>query len=151
MSRDLVGLTESSTNLAVVNTKDSSVEITTSSRSSVGPALRAVLDQGNAVFTLAGVEYQEIGLYPGWQPNMASQVLANCKTVFKSLYNKEPKITAIHAGLECGIIGEKLGGNVDMISYGPQLEGVHAPGEKVCISSVARFWEFHKSLLKSLK
>jgi dipeptidase D len=151
MSRDIVGLTESSTNLAVIATKDSTIEITTSSRSAVGPALRAVLDQGNAVFALGGVEYQEVGLYPGWQPNMASKVLGNCKGIFKTLYNKEPKVTAIHAGLECGIIGEKLGGNVDMISYGPQLEGVHAPGEKVCISSVGRFWNFHKALLKSLK
>ena len=59
-------------------------------------------------------------------------------------------MTAIHAGLECGIIGEKLGGKVDMLSYGPELQGVHAPGEKVKIPSVARFWEFHKALLAAL-
>jgi dipeptidase D len=58
-------------------------------------------------------------------------------------------VTAIHAGLECGLIGEKLGG-CDMISYGPWLEGVHAPGERVHIASVGRFWEFHKALLAAL-
>ncbi len=150
MSRDIPGLTETSTNLAIIRTDGAKILVTTSSRSSVAVALRAVLDQGNAVLRLAGARYQEVGAYPSWQPNMKSPLLQTCKSVYHSLYAKDPKVTAIHAGLECGIIADKVEGEVDIISYGPQLEGVHAPGEKVSISSVARFWDFHKKVLASL-
>ncbi len=150
MSRDIAGLTETSTNLAIIKTEGDKLAITTSSRSSVAAALRAVLDQNNAVLRLAGVQYEEVGAYPAWQPNMKSPLLQVCKRSYKGLYGKEPKVTAIHAGLECGIIADKVEGEVDIISYGPQLEGVHAPGEKVSISSVARFWDFHKKVLAEL-
>ncbi|MBI5538057.1 MAG: aminoacyl-histidine dipeptidase [Deltaproteobacteria bacterium] len=149
MSRDLAGLTETSTNLAVIQSDDAAVTITTSSRSSVEAALRFTLDQLNAVIELAGGKWSESGGYPGWQPNMASPLLKACKSVFHELRGKDPHVTAIHAGLECGIIGEKLGG-ADMISFGPLLEGVHAPGERVNIPSVARFWDFYKAVLRSL-
>ncbi len=149
MSRDIPGLVETSTNVAVARTADDVVHITTSSRSSVEAALRFTLDQANAVIELAGAKCREISAYPGWQPNMASALLQTCKKVYKEMRGVEPKVTAIHAGLECGIIGEKLGG-ADMISFGPHLEGVHAPGEKVNIPSAARFWEFYKNLLKTL-
>jgi dipeptidase D len=150
MSRDIPGLTETSTNLAVLKTQGSRVVLTTSSRSSVEPALRWTLDQVRCVEEMGGAQVKEMSGYPGWQPNMASKVLAAAKETHKELSGKEPHVTAIHAGLECGIIGEKLGGNVDMVSYGPELQGVHAPGEKVRISSVQRFWTFHKALLKRL-
>lgn len=150
MSRDIAGLTETSTNLAIIRTDGAVVHVTTSTRSSVAAALRAGLDQGNAVLKLAGAKYEEVGAYPSWQPNMKSPLLQTCKDVFKSLYGKEPKVTAIHAGLECGIIADKVDGEVDIISYGPELEGVHAPGEKVRISSVARFWDFHKKVLAEI-
>lgn len=149
MSRDIAGLTETSTNLAVIATDDKAITITTSSRSSVEAALRFTLDQVAAVVTLAGATCTEAGGYPGWQPNMASPLLKTCKAVYKELRGKDPNVTAIHAGLECGIIGEKLGG-ADMISFGPLLEGVHAPGERVSISSAAKFWEFYKAVLKHL-
>ncbi len=149
MSRDIVGLTESSTNLAVVRTSGDVVDIVTSSRSSVMPAMRAVVEQGTAVLRLAGATYNVVGEYPGWQPQMGSALLGICKEVFLGLYGRQPKVTAIHAGLECGLIGEKLGG-ADMISFGPQLEGVHAPGEKVNIPSVVRFWDFFKAVLRNL-
>jgi len=149
MSRDIPGLTETSTNLAIIKTADAGFEVIKSTRSSVEAALRFGLDQVKAVVLLAGGKLTESGGYPGWQPNMASPLLAACKTVFRELRGKDPHVTAIHAGLECGIIGEKVGG-ADMISFGPDLAGVHAPGEKVNIPSVARFWEFHKAVLKSL-
>jgi len=150
MSRDIDGLVETSSNLAIIVTHGDKVDITTSSRSSVASALRGVLDEAKCVVALAGGRYKEVGAYPAWQPNMASPLLKTCKSVFQRLYGKEPKVTAIHAGLECGIIGEKIGTDADMISFGPQLEGVHAPGEKVQISTVGRFWDFYKEVLKEL-
>ncbi len=150
MSRDIQGLTETSTNVAIIRTEGEAAYITTSSRSSVAIALRGALDQANAVIRMAGARFEEVGAYPAWQPNMKSPLLNTCKQVFTKLYGGTPKVTAIHAGLECGIIADKVDGDVDIISYGPQLEGVHAPGEKVCISSVARFWEFHKQVLAQL-
>lgn len=149
MSRDIPGLTETSTNLAIIKSEDAGFQVISSTRSSVEAALRFGLDQSKAVVLLAGGKWSESGGYPGWQPNMSSPLLAACKNVFRELRGKDPHVTAIHAGLECGIIGEKVGG-ADMISFGPDLAGVHAPGEKVNIPSVGRFWEFHKALLKSL-
>ena len=150
LSRDIPGLTETSSNLAVIRTEGDRVKVTCSSRSSVAPAVRGVLDQLAAVVRLAGGRTTESGGYPGWQPDMSSALLRAARETHRKLRGQDPKVTAIHAGLECGIIGEKLGGGVDMLSYGPELQGVHAPGEKVNIPSVARFWEFHKALLASL-
>ena len=149
MSRDIPGLVETSTNLGVVKTVGDKVQIIDCSRSSVAPALRGLLDRIATLVRLAGGTSDEVGGYPGWQPDMKSALLSAAKTTYSKLRGKEPHVTAIHAGLECGIIGEKLGG-ADMISYGPELYGVHAPGEKVKISTVSRFWEFHKALLAAL-
>jgi dipeptidase D len=149
MSRDIPGLVETSTNLGVIHTEGDQVKVINCSRSAVAPALRNLLDQTAATVRLAGGRSSEVGGYPGWQPDMTSSLLKAARETYKKL-GKDAKVTAIHAGLECGIIGEALGGNVDKISYGPELQGVHAPGEKVKISSVARFWEFHKALLASL-
>jgi len=150
MSRDIEGLVETSSNLAIAVTNGDRVGITTSSRSSVDSALRGLLDLGKAVVTLAGGKYTEVGAYPAWQPNMDSPLLETCRGVFRELYGREPKVAAIHAGLECGIIGEKIGKDADMISFGPELQGVHAPGEKVKISTVGRFWDLLKHVLVKL-
>ena len=150
MSRDIAGLVETSTNLAVASTAEGRVQITTSSRSSVAPALRKVLDQTRAVGELGGASVSERHGYPGWQPNMASPLLAQCRSTWKQLHGTEPRVTAVHAGLECGIIGERLGGGVDMISFGPWLEGVHAPGEKVNWKTVQRFFAFLSAILERL-
>ena len=115
MSRDLPGLVETSTNLAVASTADGRATIVTSSRSSVAPALRKVLDQVRAVGELSGASVSELHGYPGWQPNMASPLLTMCRSTWKH-YGTEAKVTAVHAGLECGIINERLGGGLDMIS-----------------------------------
>jgi dipeptidase D len=150
MSRDLPGLVETSSNLAVASTADGRAEIVTSSRSSVAPALRKVLDQVRAVGELGGASVTELNGYPGWQPNMASPLLALCRSTWKQLHGDEAKVTAVHAGLECGIINERLGGGVDMISFGPWLEGVHAPGEKVNWKTVQRFFAFLGAVLERL-
>lgn len=150
MSRDIPGLVETSTNLAVAATADVRVEIVTSSRSSVAPALRKVLDQIHAIAELSGASITERDGYPGWQPNMASPLLALSRETWKKLHGTEAHVTAVHAGLECGIINEKLGGGVDMISLGPWLDGVHAPGEKVNWKTVQRFFAFLGAILERL-
>ncbi|MCL2823219.1 MAG: aminoacyl-histidine dipeptidase [Polyangiaceae bacterium] len=150
MSRDIAGLVETSSNLAIIKTEGDTIQITTSSRSSVASGLRGVLNEGMAVCMLAGAKYTEVGAYPAWQPNMASRLLQTCKDAFNKLYGRDPGVTAIHAGLECGIIGEKIGKGADMISFGPELHGVHAPGEKIRVSTVAKFWDFLKQILADL-
>jgi dipeptidase D len=150
MSRDIPGLVETSTNLAVASTSDGRIEVVTSSRSSVAPALRKVLDQTRAVGELGGASVSERNGYPGWQPNMASPLLTLCRSTWKQLHGTEAHVTAVHAGLECGIISERLGGGVDMISFGPWLEGVHAPGEKVNWKTVQRFFAFLTAVLDRL-
>ncbi|MBI5478948.1 MAG: aminoacyl-histidine dipeptidase [Deltaproteobacteria bacterium] len=149
MSRDVPGLVETSNNLAVVTTEEDKVVVVTSSRSSVAEALHSTLDQVRAVFRLAGGEPKNADAYPGWKPDMASPVLATTKKVFTQLFGKEPAIKAIHAGLECGILGEKIPG-IDMVSFGPQIENPHSPGELCRISTVARFYSLLKGVLKEL-
>jgi len=149
MSRDVPGLVESSNNLAVVKVSDQNIEITTSTRSSVMPALRSGIAQVRSVFELAGATVESHGGYPGWAPDPDSHLLKVGQETFKSLFGREPKVTAIHAGLECGIIGEKIPG-IDMISLGPEIRSPHAPGEKVQISSVQNTWELLKAYLKAL-
>lgn len=149
MSRAVPGLVETSNNLAVVKTEDTTVWVQTSSRSSVMPSLRATLDQVAAVFRLAGAVVETHDGYPGWKPNPASPVLGTTKGVFVALFGREPHVRAIHAGLECGLIGEKFPG-MDMVSMGPQIESPHSPDERVQISTVDRFYTLLKATLKEL-
>jgi dipeptidase D len=146
MSRDIKGLVETSNNLATIKTQDGKVEIKLSSRSSVAAALDSTIGQLCAQGRLAGIGVEVGSGYPGWKPNMSSKVLGLARSVFSEIWGSEPKVTAIHAGLECGLIGEKLPG-MDMISFGPQLKSVHSPDEKAQISSSARFWEAVKMML----
>lgn len=115
----------------------------------MAPALRATLDQVAAAARLAGARVEEKDGYPGWQPNMESPLLKICTNVFKKMHGKEPAVAAIHAGLETGLIGKKIPG-IDMISYGPEIKGPHSPDERVQISSVGRFWDYHKAVLAEL-
>jgi dipeptidase D len=149
MSRELKGLVETSNNVATVAIKDGSAVVLCSSRSSVAAALRSTIAQLRAVGGLAGADVQEKPGYPGWQPNMSSDLLALGRSVFSEIWGKEPKVTAIHAGLECGLIGERFPG-MDMLSFGPQLKAVHSPDERAQISSTARFWEAVKGMLGKL-
>lgn len=149
MSRAVPGLVETSSNLAVIKTEDNTVWVQTSSRSSVMPSLKATLDQVAAVFRLAGAEVETRDGYPGWKPNPNSPVLQAAKGVFEGLFGREPHVRAIHAGLECGLIGEKFPG-IDMVSMGPQIESPHSPDERVQISTVDRFYTLLKATLKEL-
>ena len=149
MSTALPGLVETSNNLATVTPENGCVKIVASSRSSVAPTQDAVLASIRAVGGLAGADVETHDGYPGWKPNMDSPVLAVVRGVYSEVWEHEPQVTAIHAGLECGLLGEKVPG-LDMISFGPQIEGAHSPDERVQISSVARFWEALKRTLDRL-
>lgn len=149
ISRDVPGLVETSNSVAVIVTGDDVIDITTSTRSSVMPALRAMVDQIRTGFELAGADVEDLGGYPGWTPNPDSALLNTGKKVFQNTFGSEPEVKAIHAGLECGLIGEKFPG-MDMLSFGPEIRSPHAPGEKVQISSVEKTWKLLKELLKEL-
>jgi dipeptidase D len=139
MSPDIPGLVETSSNLAVVTEHQGGIRVVTSSRSSVAPSLAYVLAQVRATATLAGASITLKDGYPGWKPDMDSKALAVVRDVYRMQWKKEPHVTAIHAGLECGLLGEKIPG-LDMVSFGPQIEGAHSPDERVNVPSVARFW-----------
>ncbi len=149
MSQAIPGLVETSNNVAVANTEERALRIVTSSRSSVMPTLSALLASVRATARLAGAEVVQAGGYPGWKPNMDSKLLAVARETYRKLYGKDPKVTAIHAGLETGIIGARIPG-MDMLSFGPQIEGAHSPGERVHIPSVKRFYDFFKQMLAAL-
>jgi dipeptidase D len=149
MSADIAGLVETSTNVAAIHTTPRGVSIATSQRSSVASELLETCDAVRAVFDLAGANAATSDGYPGWKPNLQSPVLKIAKATYQSLYGKEPHVKAIHAGLECGIIGERMPG-MDMISFGPTLEGVHSPDEKIYIDTVEKFWNFLLGILKAV-
>ena len=149
MSYDIPNLVETSTNLATVVTKEDNVSIGLSSRSSIMSALQDFRDRIHAIATLAGAEVKEETPYPGWKPNLESKLLALSKKVFKDMFKKEPKVEAIHAGLETGIIGEKFPG-MDMISIGPTIKYPHSPEEQVHISTVDKFYKYVLKLLEEV-
>jgi dipeptidase D len=101
------------------------------------------------VFELGGAKVELNEGYPGWKPNLDSPILKTAKATYKSLYGKEPAVKAIHAGLECGIIGEKYPG-IDMVSFGPTLQAVHSPDEKIYIDTVDKFWRYLLEILKNV-
>ena len=141
MHPEIAGLVETSTNLAIVNTEGKQARIICSSRSSVMSALEAVRLVIRAVCQLAGVRVVQPEGYPAWTPNLKSELLQKMIEIYKNLFQKEPEVKAVHAGLECGIIGEKYPG-MDMISFGPTIRNPHSPDERVQIGSVERFWNF---------
>lgn len=150
MSADIPGLVETSTNVAIITTEKRSIDLITSQRSSVNSEILEALQTMASILTLAGAAVKHTEGYPGWKPNLQSAILGVAKRSYKELYGVEPEVKAIHAGLECGIIGEKYPG-MDMISYGPTLEGVHSPDEKIHIDTVAKFWKFTLAILKNVK
>jgi dipeptidase D len=150
MSPDIPGLVQTSTNLAVITTDEDTITVATSQRSSVASELAAALDSVAAAGRLAGADVQHGEGYPGWKPNPDSPILGRAKAVYPSLFGKEPDVTAIHAGLECGIIGDRFPG-MDMISFGPTIRGAHSPDERVHVPSVKRFWDLLTAMLESLE
>ncbi len=149
MSYDIPGLVETSNNLATVSTGGDEVVIGLSTRSSIASALRALRDRIRCVAELAGAGVEENEPYPGWKPNLDSKLLAVVKAVHMREFGVEPQLKAIHAGLECGIIGEKFPG-MDMVSFGPWIEHPHSPDERVNIPSVDKFYRLLRAALGDL-
>ena len=140
MSRVMPGLVETSTNLASVKMKEGNeVVVTTSQRSSVDSRKWDIANQVEAVFTLAGAKVVHGEGYPGWAPNLDSPIMKIASDAYRELYGVTPAIKAIHAGLECGLFLEKFP-HLDMVSFGPTLQGVHSPSERMYIPAVERFY-----------
>ncbi|MDR3235270.1 MAG: aminoacyl-histidine dipeptidase [Prevotellaceae bacterium] len=147
MSDAVPGLVETSTNLAIVKSENDTIVIRCLLRSSVNSAKDDLTVAMGAVFTLAGATSSFDGGYPGWKPDPSSTILQTMVSIYKQLYGVEPKIAAVHAGLECGLIGG-LYPQLDMISCGPTLLHPHSPDEKLEIATVEKWWIF---LLKTLE
>ena len=149
MSYDIPDLVETSVNLATVKRVNGSLCVGLSSRSSIDSALVALRRQVRAVGSLAGAAVEEDVAYPGWKPDLESRLLEVVKAVHRRELGTEPEVKAIHAGLECGILGKKIPG-IDMISFGPQIEFPHSPDERVHVASVSRFYRLVAATLTEL-
>jgi dipeptidase D len=149
MNYDIKTLVNTSTNLATIAVKENNIVIGMSSRSPMKSALQDMRDRIKAIASLSGAKVSEGTPYPGWKPDLQSKILALSKKTFKDMFNTEPKIEAIHAGLECGIIGEKFPG-MDMISIGPTLKNPHSPEEQLHISTVDKFYRYLLKILESI-
>lgn len=149
MSSEIEGLVETSNNLSIVKIEKGEFSVKTLMRSSVDTAKAALADKFEAVFALAGVSTTFTGGYSGWAPNSASPIVNTMKEVYEKLYGQTPKVLAIHAGLECGILGGTYP-HWDMASYGSTLEMPHSPDERASISSAQRTWDYIKAVLEAI-
>jgi dipeptidase D len=149
MALDFPNLVQTSSNLAMIATVDRRIEIVTSQRSLTDGGLDAMSDQVRAAAALAGARAHTESEYPPWTPNLASPLLGLCRNAYRSLYRKDPEVRALHAGLECAIIGRTYPG-IDMISIGPTTENAHSPTERLHVPSLARVDQFLRTLLTSL-
>lgn len=150
MSMALPGLVETSTNLASVKFADGGkIVVTSSQRSSVESAKTYVMQMVESVFALAGADVAHSDGYPGWAPDTSSRLLAVSVESYRRLFGREPKVRAIHAGLECGLFLEKYP-ELEMVSFGPTLRGVHSPDERLEIATVGKFWAHLNDILRTL-
>ena len=151
MSNDVKGLVETSTNLASVKMqKGGIIRIGTSQRSAINSCRRWAAEMVEACFEMAGATVAHESEYPGWKPNVNSEILELSVAAYKKLFGVEPVVRAIHAGLECGLFLDKFPG-LDMISFGPTLRGVHAPGERLDLASLDKFRMLLEEILVTLK
>lgn len=150
MSRDLENLVETSTNLAAVKMEgDDKIKVTTSQRSSVESRKNDIAGQVEAHFQLAGASVSHSDGYPGWAPNMESAIMKISADAYEELFAVKPAIKAIHAGLECGLFLSKYP-ELDMVSFGPTMTGVHSPDEQLLIPTVDKFWKHLALVLKKV-
>ncbi|MDE6271874.1 MAG: aminoacyl-histidine dipeptidase [Muribaculaceae bacterium] len=149
MSRAVEGLIETSDNLASIKMPEGKIVVTVHQRSSVDSRRDEIADRVKALFEMIGAEVKFEDAYVGWAPNPESKVLKVAEASFKELFGYEPRVEALHAGLECGLFLEKMPG-LDMISFGPTLKDIHSPSEKANIPSVADFWKFLTDILRRL-
>ena len=142
-------LVETSNNVARVSVKNGTITIACLTRSSVESSKNDLVDMLTATFELVGMKVALSGTYPGWNPNPDSEILKVLKEKYESLFKQKPRVAACHAGLECGILGTNYP-DMDMISFGPTIKGAHSPDERVCISSVQKYWSFVLEILKDI-
>jgi len=148
-SHDVEGLVETSNNLAAVKLVGGNYNIVSSTRSSISDALELQRERIALMSKAYGAKVEQDEAYPGWAPNLNSSILETTSKIYAELLDGEPNVCAIHAGLECGVIGEKVNG-MDMISFGPTIKGPHSPDERVDIPSVKKFWELLLRILEEL-
>lgn len=151
VSSDIQGLTESSTNLGVVTTLENSIEYDSTARSSVSSLKDEIVTRSKCITEILGGKLVTESSYPEWPYKTDSKIREVCKDVYERMYEKTPEIVAIHAGVECGLFKEKLGNDVDMISFGPDIIDIHTPNEHISISSVERCYEYLLEVLKEIK
>jgi dipeptidase D len=132
------------------DTENQEIKVTTSQRSSVESAKLYASQTIESVFYLAGFDVEHSDGYPGWAPNPESKLLTESVECYRRLFGQEPKVRAIHAGLECGLFLEKYP-HLEMVSFGPTLRGVHSPDERLEISTVDKFWKLLVELLRVIK
>ena len=149
MSLDLPGLVETSSNVAVARAEEGKFVIVTNQRSSIASSLEAARARVRAIAALADAAIAQPPAYPAWQPDLESPLLATVRAVYLEREGRDADVRAVHAGLECGIIGEKVPG-LDMISFGPQIECPHSPDERTHVPSVGRFYDLLLATLRTL-
>ena len=150
MVADMDDLVETSSNLATMDfvPSKSNVSFLSSQRSASMSRLSEITGRIEAIASLAGAATTMQNSYPAWEPNMSSSLLNRCKSIYKEQFNKDPAVKAIHAGLECGLIGAKKK-DMDMISFGPTIRFPHSPSEKLFVPSLPKVWIFLLQLLES--
>lgn len=149
MSQTVPGLVETSTNLASVHFNENLAKVVTSQRSSIETAKADIADKIKSNFQLVHASVSRSDSYPGWAPNPKSKILSIAEDAYENLFNKKAKVKAIHAGLECGLFLDMYP-DLDMISIGPTLRGVHSPDERMQISTVVKFWDFLLKILENI-
>tara|TARA_B110000240_G_scaffold184662_1_gene219516 strand:+ start:2775 stop:4238 length:1464 start_codon:yes stop_codon:yes gene_type:complete len=149
MSPDVDGLVETSNNIARIIVKDGSIKIACLTRSSSESNKWDLANSLRSCFELAGFDVDFEGTYPGWLPNLNSEILVIVENIYKELFKENPRVEACHAGLECGILGQNYP-TIDMISFGPTIRGAHSPDERAQISSTQKFWKLLLHVLKNI-
>ncbi|WP_374172265.1 aminoacyl-histidine dipeptidase [Flavobacterium tructae] len=149
MSADMEDLVETSNNIARVIVKDGEITIGCLTRSSVETSKFDLANALRSAFELVGCEVELSGSYPGWTPNVNSEILDTLVGIYEKQNNEKPKVVACHAGLECGILGTNYP-DMDMISFGPTIHGAHSPDERASISSAQKYWKFVLEILSNI-
>jgi dipeptidase D len=149
MSTEMEGIVETSSNLAIIKSEKGVIELRCLLRSAIDSAKEDLGMAIQSVLELAGAKVTHDGAYPGWKPNVNSAALRSMKDVYKQKFGKPAEVKVIHAGLECGIIGDVYKG-LDMVSFGPTIKYPHSPDEKVHIRSVENFWTYLVETLKNI-
>jgi len=149
MSPDMDDLVETSNNVASVKVEKGTIQIDNLTRSSVESTKEDLVNALKSTFELGGLTVELTGSYPGWKPEPDAQILNIMTRLYQKMYNEKPKVVACHAGLECGIIKSHYP-DMEMISFGPTIQGAHSPDERVNIQSVEKFWNYLKETLKNI-